>query len=165
MTDGVKLRPWRPEFWTTLAEWAADPELRFLVGGEFPEPADLPEGILFGIFVAERLVGWLELFDVRMRSGTAELRIGIGERWAWNRGFGREAVKHGVSYAFSGLKLRVVYLRVLVANRRAVRCYLGSGFRKSGVLRAGRRRFEGHRSLLLMEIHRPEVEVLEGLAT
>lgn len=134
------------------------------MGGEFPTPDDLPERIIFGIFLHERLIGWLEFFDVRTRAGSAELRIGIGERWAWNQGFGREAIRHGVDYAFKGLKLRVVYLRVLIANRRAVRCYLGSGFRKSGILRPGRRRSEGHRSMLLMEIHRPEIHLTENLA-
>ena len=134
-----------------------DSELRSLLGGEFPEPEDIPGRYIFGICLKDRLIGWLELFDVRTRSGSAELRIGIGERWAWNQGYGRQAVRQAVEYAFRSLKLKVVYLRVLLTNRRAVRCYLGSGFQKSGVLRAGHRRVEGHQSLLLMEIHRHQV--------
>lgn len=86
-----------------------------------------------------RLVGDLELEEINWRRGDAELRICLGDKTMWNRGYGTEAVQLLLRYAFDSLGLRRVYLRVYRGNQRAIRCYEKCGFFKEGLLRAGSR--------------------------
>lgn len=100
-----------------------------------------------------RLIGDLELEEINWRAGTTELRITLGDKEYWNRGFGTDAVNQALRLAFVGLGLHMVYLRVYVSNRRAIRCYEKCSFRREGVLRAGSRRV-GTEDILLMSVAR-----------
>ncbi|HHT27924.1 MAG TPA: GNAT family N-acetyltransferase [Firmicutes bacterium] len=85
--------------------------------------------------VDNQLIGDIELDHISWRSGDAELRIRIGEKSLWDKGYGTDAVLTLIDYAFTRMSLKRIYLRVYAANRRAVRCYEKAGFRKEGRLR------------------------------
>jgi RimJ/RimL family protein N-acetyltransferase len=80
-------------------------------------------------------IGNCSLFDVDARNQRAELGIVIGEKEYWSQGYGTDAIKTMLRYAFDEMNLRRVYLRVYAANTRAMRCYEKCGFRTEGRLR------------------------------
>jgi RimJ/RimL family protein N-acetyltransferase len=84
-------------------------------------------------------IGDCGLVDVHAH-GRAELAITIGEKDWWARGYGTDAVRAVLDFAFDALLLRRVYLITDADNDRAIRCYEKCGFRREGLLRAHRLR-------------------------
>lgn len=82
----------------------------------------------------------------------AELGIMIGDRDYWDQGYGTAAVAALLDYAFQRTKLNRLYLKTLVANRRAQKCFARCGFTPYGHLKK-----DGY-SFILMELHRKEWE-------
>lgn len=74
-------------------------------------------------------VGSVYLRDVDYKEKTAEYGIFIGETVARGKGYGTEAARVMVSYAFGQLQLDSLTLRVLVDNRQAIKSYEKAGFR------------------------------------
>jgi RimJ/RimL family protein N-acetyltransferase len=68
-------------------------------------------------------------------SRLVELRIRIGDKNAWGGGLGSEATRLLLSYAFDGLNLERVWLRVFATNERAIKMYEKVGFQHEGRLR------------------------------
>jgi len=161
--ERVILRPLTPADLPLLWRWHADPELNRLVGKPFVHPRDArvwlrdllhnPRRRGFAVETREgRIIGDLQLEDINWRSGTAELRVCIGEKDCWGRGYGSDAIRTAVRHARESLGLFSLYLRVRRDNHRAIRCYGRCGFRSVGVLRASRRR--GWGEILLMMLGR-----------
>lgn len=90
------------------------------------------------------LIGSIGLKFVEARRGTAELGICIGEKSAWGKGYGAEAIRLLVDYGFTLLNLQAICLKYWEFNRRAHGAYVRAGFKDAGRLRsrvevAGRR--------------------------
>jgi RimJ/RimL family protein N-acetyltransferase len=107
---------------------------------------DPPSFSMFVIRTLEddHLIGETGLDAVRNGHGDTFVGIGIGEREYWGKGYGTDAMRIVLRYAFSELNLHRVSLDVFEYNPRAVRSYEKAGFqhegRARGVLhRAGRR--------------------------
>ncbi len=116
--------------------------------------------IMFGIHTVDddRLVGSIELMDFHRASGDAEVGIGIGNRADWGKGFGTEAIKMILRYAFEELNLHRVSLSVFEYNVRGFRSYQKAGFQEEGRLREFVTR-EGRKwDLILMGVLRSEWE-------
>jgi diamine N-acetyltransferase len=86
-----------------------------------------------------RPIGNAGLHDIHTVNGTAEFGIVIGEPDAWGKGYGTEATRLMLGYAFDVLGLYNVRLSVYANNERAVRAYERAGFRRVGVLRGAQR--------------------------
>jgi len=69
------------------------------------------------------------------------LHISIGEKDCWGQGYGTEAIRLVVRYAFETLGMRRVDLITDFDNDRGIRCYEKCGFVREGVLRAHRLRY------------------------
>ncbi len=82
-----------------------------------------------------KLVGTCCLVGIDWVSRLAELRIRIGDKDAWGGGLGTEATRLLLGYAFEGLNLERVWLRVFATNERAIRMYEKVGFQREGTLR------------------------------
>ncbi len=142
----ARLRPFMREDLPSMVRWNNDPEVEVFVDCDLPKTlpeceAWFAENIpsrdyrLFAILdEAGQVIGDLELDHISWRRGEAELRIRIGEKAYWNKGYGTDAVRTLLAWAGSRLGLRHVYLRVYRFNRRAIRCYEKCGFRKHGFL-------------------------------
>ncbi len=153
----VTLRPYSrgfsPEELITIYRWGRDRELLSLSGGE---PVRVPFAEFRRLFLAQahlrnspyeqlfvildehgRLIGRTGLFAIDRQAGTAELGIIIGEHDCWGRGYGREAVRLLVTYAFAEVGLRKIILYTYPENERARRAFRAAGFREVG----SRRRF------------------------
>ncbi|HVX29328.1 MAG TPA: GNAT family protein [Nitrolancea sp.] len=87
---------------------------------------------------SRQAIGSTGLRDVDVRHGTAEFTIGIGEAEQRGKGFGTEATRLMLDYAFNALGLHNVMLRVMAFNPTAIHVYHTVGFREIG------RRREAH---------------------
>ncbi len=104
------------------------------------------EEFFFDIHTLEgdRLVGFIGLMDIEWNHGNAWVAIGIGDRAEWGKGYGSEAMRLIVQYAFNELNLQRVSLAVFEYNQRAQRSYEKVGFKLEGrqrqvIHRAGQR--------------------------
>jgi RimJ/RimL family protein N-acetyltransferase len=95
---------------------------------------------VFGIALreTEALIGSCGLHHVSFPHRSAELGIQIGETACQGRGYGSEAIRLLLGYAFDTLGLHRVELRVHENNPRAIRCYERLGFRREGERREAR---------------------------
>ncbi|MCL8206715.1 MAG: GNAT family N-acetyltransferase [Actinomycetia bacterium] len=156
----------RPLAWPDVGpilQWGRDPEVARLAGRGFAAEHDAyrwwmglktaRDRIGWAIEIDGRLVGDVELEHIRWTAGEAEVRICIGDRRYWDRGYGTRALALVLHEAFGPLGLGLVYLRVLDSNRRAMRSYEKLGFRKRGRLPATGR-LAGAGELVLMELDR-----------
>lgn len=144
----VYLRPPEKADAPVIAPWFNDQEvLRFLgmirptsVASEEAFIAGLnanPMEPTFGIVVREtdQLIGTAGLARTDVRNRHAMFGIGIGDKGAWGKGYGTEATRLIVGYAFETLNLHRVWLTVFEYNQRGVRAYEKAGFRVEGRLR------------------------------
>ena len=76
----------------------------------------------------ERLIGYIGLWIGSWTSGEAWVGIGIGDRGDWGKGYGTDAMRVILRYAFTELNLFRVSLDALGSNARAIRSYEKCGF-------------------------------------
>ena len=75
-----------------------------------------------------KVIGSIGLMDQHRRDGTAQLGIGIFDPDYVGRGYGREALRLFLDWAFGIQSWRRIWLTVLADNERAIRAYRGVGF-------------------------------------
>jgi RimJ/RimL family protein N-acetyltransferase len=83
----------------------------------------------------DELIGTTGLHRIDLRARTTEFGLSLGDRSAWGQGFGTEATRMMLDYAFGTLNLNRVWLQVYASNTPAIRVYEKTGFRKEGVQR------------------------------
>ena len=76
----------------------------------------------------DRYLGDVGLWIGSWASGEAWVGIGLGERSDWGRGYGTDAMRVILRYAFTELNLYRVSLDALGSNARAIRSYEKCGF-------------------------------------
>ena len=142
---GLLVLMWRWESDLALSVLTGDPT-RPLTPEAIEADYDLatksgPERASFAIYerASMRPIGTAGLRDVDYAHRTAELGMGIGEADCWGKGYGTEATRLLLDYAFDALGLHNIWLRVYAYNERAIRAYRRAGFREVG------RRREAHR--------------------
>lgn len=88
-----------------------------------------------GGFTHEEHIGNIALNQINWVNRTAYLGIMIGEKKCWGRGYGTEACKLLVDYAFMKLNLHKISLGVFEEHTHAVRSYLRAGFKVEAMLK------------------------------
>ncbi|MFB6363349.1 GNAT family N-acetyltransferase [Paenibacillus elgii] len=81
--------------------------------------------------------GITSLIQLDPKNRNAECIIDIGNKAYWGKGYGTEALKLLLDYAFLELNLHRVSLRVFSFNERAIKLYEKLGFRREGISRQG----------------------------
>jgi len=158
-----------------IARWELDTEYNRLEdsGPAFPPMAARlrerieryePRGSSFAFTIHtladDRLIGIIDLDVTHWVNGDAYVGIGIGERDLWGKGYGTDAMRVMLRYAFRELNLHRVTLTVFEYNPRAIRSYEKAGFVVEGRLRGWINR-EGRRwDMIHMGILREEWETL-----
>lgn len=101
---------------------------------EFLASAEKEGQHLFGIVERpeEKLIGSCGLFDLDWINRTADFGIFIGDKSYWGSGYGEEATRLLLDYAFHVLNLHNIRLCVYDYNSRAVQCYEKCGFKFIG---------------------------------
>lgn len=83
----------------------------------------------------DELIGNVSLMNIDHINKTATLGIMIGNKKEREKGYGTEAIKLLLDYAFNHLNLNNIMLELLKTNERAKKCYLKCGFKELGVRR------------------------------
>ncbi len=99
---------------------------------------DAPENHFFSIRALEdnRLLGDINLDVVNNWMGrNAFVGLGIGNREDWGKGYGTDAMKIMLRFAFTEINLNRVTLTVFEYNPRAIRSYEKAGFQYEGRMR------------------------------
>lgn len=167
--EKVLLRAFRPDDLDTLTAFQNDLETELLGGGDPPRPttrehmAQLWErlsndrsGASFVIEADGKVIGNLGLFNANVEARTMELGITIGDKDYWGRGYGGEAVRLAVGYAFRMRNVRKVHLTVLATNARALAAYTKAGFVEEGRLREHAWSGGGYVDLVQMAVFRSD---------
>ena len=90
----------------------------------------------FAIEADGKFIGQCALFQFDHTAHTCMLGITIGDHAYWGRGYGRDAVRVLLDYAFRLRNMHRVYLSVNGNNERAMRAYKACGFVEEGRLRS-----------------------------
>lgn len=149
--ERVSLRPFRREDLPRLRRWYDDGDVMqywgermpLLAEGQFE--ADLAPGGRFTSFEnsgsfciwdeTERPIGRIDYDGSAMRDRRAQLGILIGEKDAWDQGYGSEAVVLLLNWLFNHRNFHRVWLTVQANNPRAMRVYEKVGFSPEGIWR------------------------------
>jgi len=103
-------------------------------------------------------IGGTGLDSINWKDRNAEFGIFIGEKNYWNKGYGTDATKTIVKFAFEEMNLARVYLRVYDDNPRAIRVYEKAGFEREGVLRKHIFRKGRYSDVIIMGILNPSIK-------
>lgn len=156
-----------PRLW----QFNNDLEVELAGGGDPPAPQSLErlyaefdadasrggrDGPRFAIVADGLCIGQCALFNFNESAQTCELGITIGDKAYWGRGYGRDAIRLLLDYAFRLRGMRRVYLSVNANNERAIRAYRACGFIEEGRLRAHVWSGGGYVDLLYMGLLRQE---------
>jgi RimJ/RimL family protein N-acetyltransferase len=106
----------------------------------------------------DRLIGFVGLDGIRWSHGDSYVGIGLGEREYWGKGYGTDAMRLVLRYAFDELNLHRVSLAVFEYNPRAIRSYEKAGFVVEGRSRQFLNRDGRRWDLIYMGILREEWE-------
>lgn len=177
--DLVRLNAEEPENYAKAdVRWQRDSEFVRLAGGDqalfsekkFKEWAEKkvekgPQSDKYSFSIHtldnDRLIGYLDL-SLNLIHSEIWVGIGIGERDAWNNGYGTDAMKLCLRYAFLELGAQRVSLGLHEYNSRALRSYEKAGFQMEGRTRKEINR-EGKRTdVLWMGILREEWFALQN---
>jgi RimJ/RimL family protein N-acetyltransferase len=102
-------------------------------------------------------IGNCGLFHVEAENRSAELGIGIGESAYRSRGYGTDAVRAIVRFAFDEMNLNRVELGVFAYNERAIACYRKCGFVEEGRRRQARYARGAYYDVVVMGVLRGEL--------
>jgi RimJ/RimL family protein N-acetyltransferase len=171
--NGLRLRAIEREDIDKFLRWFNDPEVRRYLPMYEPlsraqeerwieETIASKTDIVLAIEVEENgawtHIGNVGLHRIDWKNRVATLGIVIGEKEYWGKGYGTEAVKTMLRYAFYELGLNRVELETYSFNPRAQRCYEKAGFRREGVRREALYRDGQFHDIITMGILRREFE-------
>ncbi|GIO08117.1 acetyltransferase [Brevibacillus reuszeri] len=80
-------------------------------------------------------IGVTALIQIDLKNRNAECIIDIGAKDYWGKGYGSEALKLLLDYAFLEMNLHRVSLRVFSFNEKAIKLYERIGFQHEGISR------------------------------
>jgi diamine N-acetyltransferase len=171
--ERVYLRPIESEDLPLVRRWANDPEIRRLTGevlpmsqagaDEFMEKVRQDrERVWFVVVLQEddRVIGEAGLLRMFHAWRTTDLTLIIGEKDAWGRGYGTEAILLLLDYAFGALSFHRVAVGVVGFNERAIRFYEKVGFREEGRQRDGYYYDHAYHDFVMMSILEDEFRQL-----
>lgn len=143
--ERVVLRPVEEADHRLIQAWQNHPEVWFWMDYEQPFSLDdiaesearaREEGVPFVIEVDGRSIGRIGLNGFRVRDRICSLYVFVGEPDEVGNGYGGEAIRALLSYAFERYDLARIELWSLARNERAIHAYEGCGFRVDATLPA-----------------------------
>jgi RimJ/RimL family protein N-acetyltransferase len=101
------------------------------------QPLDARQTFEFAIRLrqTQQLIGFARFTRVQWHHGTAEFGLGIGEAGQRNRGYGGDALRLALRYAFHELNLHRLTAIVPASNDGALRFFARAGFATEAVRR------------------------------
>jgi RimJ/RimL family protein N-acetyltransferase len=146
----VYLRPFDKDDLPYIQKWSNDAELRKLIGEVAPMSRAETEKFykelladkdrmwfVIALRRGDRVIGEAGLLRMFRPWRATDMTIIIGEKDAWGKGYGTEAGRLLLNYAFLRLGFHRVSIGVVGFNERALRFWESLGFKKEGVHRDG----------------------------
>ncbi|MGA9227666.1 MAG: GNAT family protein [Mesobacillus sp.] len=155
-----------------IARWDEDPDYLRNVDTDIAHPRPQqcfedegnpsPNSFYFRLRTIEddRLVGFVVIHRIEWNNRAGKLAIGIGDAKDRNKGYGSDALKLILRYAFHELNLHRVGLDVIDYNHGAIRAYQKAGFQIEGRMRQAVHRDGRIHDQIAMGILRSEWEGL-----
>jgi RimJ/RimL family protein N-acetyltransferase len=133
-TDAAIIARWSrdSQFWRLAHTVPAYPELARRRKQHIEDRGLDLKGFAIRLLADERLIGLIGLYTIFWPHREAFMGIHIGEREYWGRGYGTDALRVLLRYAFDELNLQRVSLSFLEGNARAMRSYEKCGFKLEG---------------------------------
>jgi RimJ/RimL family protein N-acetyltransferase len=141
------------EIWR-LTSWAAEPMQQAQAERLFEdrEASAVDDSFAIHREGEEKPLGVISLTNISEANGSAELSVIIGDEKDRDKGFGTEAIRVILRYAFEDLGLQRVDLSVFEFNELAIRAYEKLGFQREGRVRQAVRRDGKFHDAILMRI-------------
>lgn len=131
--------------------WLKDPSVNMFLSHSFDDYTEEQEVKWFEfiqnsnndvVFAIEDIdtnhyIGNCALHKIDWKNENCEMGIVIGEKDYWNHGYGSDAVKSIINFAFSNLNLKSIKLEVYRYNRRAINVYKKIGFKLVKIKKKG----------------------------
>jgi RimJ/RimL family protein N-acetyltransferase len=165
----IRLAAPRQEDAAILARWSHDAGYLRAVDTDYARPrgpeafvsadgAGTATAVEFRLRTLEddRLIGFVALHSIEWNNRAGLLSIGIGEPDYRGKGYGSEALRLILRYAFNELNLERVGLDVIANNLAAIRAYERAGFRQEGTLRGAVLRDGQRHDRIVMGVLRDE---------
>ena len=147
--ERIYLRPLELADAEVCQRWMNDPETRASLAAFKPFTAEAERAFIeklantdssvgFAVVLKEsdRMIGTCGLMNIRWKDRLGEFGISIGETDLRGKGYGTEATRLMLQYAFEELNLNRVHLCVYDFNDAGIRSYEKAGFTREGVQRA-----------------------------
>lgn len=140
----VTLRRVEPADYPLVQQWQNDPEIFPRMDYQRPFSLDdvrkaeehgAEKEWPFIIEADGKPIGRCGLFGIRWRDRWGGLYIFIGAKETWGKGYGKDAIRALLTYAFDTLNLGLVQLYSLADNERAIHLYKSLGFMEEARLR------------------------------
>ncbi|CAN0505322.1 unnamed protein product, partial [Phaeothamnion confervicola] len=145
--EKVTLRPFTEEQSLQYLAWVNDSEMARFVTRSLPvtlsehrrwyeSAVTRSDAVFFSVTCNEtqRYLGNVWLWGVHPQHRSAELRILLGDDSCRGKGYGTEACRLLLKFAFESLNLNKVFLYVLAGNPAARRTFEKAGFVAEGVM-------------------------------
>jgi RimJ/RimL family protein N-acetyltransferase len=179
--DLVRLTAEEPETYASyFSRWSRDAEYDRLLSSESAIPRSLPKvkewyeknrkknpsdfyAFMIRCLEDDRIIGETALDGVLWNQGDAFVSISIGERGSWGKGYGTDAMRIILRFAFDELNLHRVSLDVFDYNPRAIRSYEKVGFVHEGRHRGAVNKSGKRYDMLFMGILRSEWQAKYGI--
>ncbi|MFA7572127.1 MAG: GNAT family protein [Lutispora sp.] len=91
-----------------------------------------PMNLVIQTIDGNKPIGTIQLYDFSEIDQNCKLGIRIGDRDYWSKGYGEDAIKTLLHYAFYDLDIFRVSLKLYEYNERASKCYVKCGFKYEG---------------------------------
>jgi len=155
-----------------IAKWDEDPDYLRNVDTDIARPRQQqsfenegnpsPNSFYFRLRTIEddRLIGFVVIHNIEWNNRAGVLAIGIGDTKDRNKGYGSDALKLILRYAFHELNLNRVGLDVIEYNHGGIRAYQKAGFQIEGRMREAVHRDGKIHDRIMMGILRSEWEGL-----
>jgi RimJ/RimL family protein N-acetyltransferase len=163
--EKVYLRPIEKEDLKYVCKWVNDPEIRGKMGETLPmnmtranewfEKAVKDKDRVWFIIVAKetgQVIGEGGFLRIYHPWRSSDISIILGEKSAWGKGYGSEAMALMLDYGFGHLNLHRISLGVFAFNETAIRFYERAGFKREGIQREGYYYDNAYHDIIMMSI-------------
>lgn len=174
--DNVVLRAITQEDSILLFNMINDPDLEQMLGGssypvsmekqvEWIQSQEEKKNILRCIIAKKESekqgVGTIILSDIDRKNGTAQIHIKMDKVLGQRKGYGTDALKTIVQYAFNEMRLNCIYADVLEYNVPSQKLFEKCSFTKDGVLRSRIYKNGGYRNIISYSLLKKDVSYAE----
>lgn len=149
--ERIVIRAIEKEDNAVLLSMINDPDIERMIGGaswpvskieqehwfeqQINKGSDVRRGII-ALKSNNQAIGTVILSDIDNKNGVAEIHIKIVGKGYQGMGYGTEAIKTTVQYAFKEMRLNCIYALVLTNNEPSIKLFEKCGFSKEGLLKA-----------------------------